>query len=696
VSTFRRCLLVVISLFLVGLPLFAQEETLRLGDIFSLRVPSTWRLADRTQNSIELTRPGKGGIVEARMVVTYEPRLHHLDALKRLSEIALEYREQGKFTVIAGWPAYERVYLWPFPTVGREQDEREEGAPVVERNTWWVTTAIAAADRLIRLETTLRPEAPLSIADEALGIGRTVTPPQPGNEALSRKKTMELQRSRAMAPSRGPDVRSAPAPSPAPKEPPATGRAAQVRAEDKGEQTGVPVNARVGLGELEIIASANGQNVALATNGGGAWSNDGGVTFNLGIAGSPAGFPADGDPSLALGATGNMYWAFIGFPNGTMAAGNVTGCSNGVSVSTNGGQNFNFVSHSTVCPNVGAVCFPDQEHIGADRFNLNGANDQLYVAWRNFTTGVMVPNCQSISSGTVTMRLTCSPDSAATWPTTVNIGAGDFPRVAVGRDGFAYVAYRSGANIMLNKFSPCSAGLAQQAGFPVVVSAFTSLPCPMPGLDRCNNGNVLSSPTAAVDDLDASHVYVAWATSTGMANDNVMVAHSTDGGLTFPANVVVNNLVAGRRFMPWVTTYGGVAYVSWYDRSMAMASNDQTRYFGGSAMVKAGALVVGPQIDISQATDTQCSTWPCRPRATQDSESCTVQPQLAGRCRNGMGAGSNTPCDFSAGGCPVGETCTTGGGCPKYGDYNGNGAIAGRRYVAWASAVAPPGVVAPG
>jgi hypothetical protein len=679
--------LVVLSVFVMALPLLGQPqgEEVRLGDVLTLRLTAPWRVADKTRNSVEIVRPGeKGGVIEARMLVTFESRRDHGDALDRLSQIALEQRQIGKFTIVAGWPAYERVYRFPFPTVGRE-DEKDAG-PVVQSNTYWVTTAVAAADRLIRLETTLRPEAGLNIADEALAIGRTVRPAKYGDEGVSKREALELQRRRSTA-ARPPAAVPPTAPTPGEPRRPGGG---------KGESSvGVPVNARAGFGELEIVASANGQNVALATNAGGAWSNNGGTTFNAGTAGSPAGFPADGDPSLALGATGNMYWAFIGYPDGSVAAAGATGCSNSVSTSTNNGQTFNFTSHSVVCPNGGAICFPDQEHIAADRLNLAAGNDQLYVAWRNFTPSGTPTSCQ-FNTGFVAMRLTCSSDSAATWPTTVAIGAGDFPRVTVGRDGFVYAAYRSGANVMLNKFSSCSTGLVQQVGFPVTVAAFTDVPCPVAGLDRCNSGNVLSSPTAAVDDLDGNHVYVAWATSTVAGNENVIVADSMNGGSTFPRTVVLNDAVAGHRFMPWLSTYGGVAYVSWYDRSMAAASNDQTRYFGGSASVKAGNLVRGTQIDISQATDTQCSTWPCRPRATADSDSCTVQPQLAGRCRNGMGGGSNTPCDYSLGGCPVGETCTTGSGCPKYGDYNGNGAIAGRWYVAWASVVPPPAVVAPG
>jgi hypothetical protein len=46
-----------------------------------------------------------------------------------------------------------------------------------------------------------------------------------------------------------------------------------------------------------------------------------------------------------------------------------------------------------------------------------------------------------------------------------------------------------------------------------------------------------------------------------------------------------------------------------------------------------------------------------------------------------------TRCDFSGDGtvCPSGESCQTGGGCPKYGDYNGNVCMLGRLNTVFAS-----------
>src|SRR5204862_83326 len=191
-------------------------------------------------------------------------------------------------------------------------------------------------------------------------------------------------------------------------------------------------------------------------------------------------------------------------------------------------------------------------------------------------------------------------------------GAGDFPRVSVGGDGFVYVAWASGGNMMLHKYSDCDAGLVAQVGFPVTVSAFVNVVCPVPGLDRCNGRNILSSPKVAVDDLDSNHLFYVFATSTGAGNEDVMVFDSVNGGATFPRSVRVNNAVAGRRYLPWISSYGGVAVVTWYDRRSATAgNNDLTRYYRGGAAVRGPNLQALAEQDLSGPDDAQCSPWPC-------------------------------------------------------------------------------------
>ena len=138
--------------------------------------------------------------------------------------------------------------------------------------------------------------------------------------------------------------------------------------------------------------------------------------------------------------------------------------------------------------------------------------------------------------------------------------------------------------------------------------------------------------------------------------------------------------------MPWACVARGRAWVGWYDRlSATAASNDLTEYFISAAG--------GRTRNLSNRPDPQCSSgWPCGPRSTNNSETCSVQPQLAGFCRRPGGGGSGNRCDFSSGGCPAGETCQGGGGCPKYGDYNGLACGGNFVVAAWASATSPAGL----
>lgn len=438
-----------------------------------------------------------------------------------------------------------------------------------------------------------------------------------------------------------------------------------------------------GNGELEVAASPNGRNIVVARQRLFRSSTNGGQTFS-----AQAAMPftnSDGDPSLADAQSGNFYMAGLGCFDATP---NPPVRCIPFARSTNTGQTFSFLTNSVNCPVAGVnACSPDQEHIAADRVNAAAAGDQIYVTWRNFNSTGQDPG------------LVCSQDSGANWtPPIVVESPGLVPRISVGQDGFVYVIYRASfpnGNIRIHKFSSCSTGLTPQLGFPITVAAVTDVTCPVSGLDRCNlGGNILSSHTVAVDDTNANHVYVAYAENTAAGNENVIVRDSVNGGQMWPAAraVTISGAAAGRRFMPWVSTNGGEAFVAWYDRRAATpAANDLTEYFGGRARLDSlGNLVAGPEFKISQVVDPQCASgWGSSPRSPNDSESCSVQPQLAGRC-----SGTGVRCDFSDG-CPGGQTCNTGSGNPKYGDYNGAASGAGRFFTAFASAKSPPGILPP-
>ena len=660
-----------IILFIFVSPASAQERALevKISDNLSVSVPPGWRLQNQTGDTIEIYVPvqkerkpsagrddtdAKPNFVvasEAGMLITLEQRRDHVEAVRRLAEISSEYPERANLLLIAGWPAIERRYRTIMPQPGEAKLPKD----IVQ--TSFATTAIAVATTVVRFNTMLAPDADPKLLDQALAIGRALRAPLGSTEVSQR----ELREIRSMTkPPRGTEAPS--------RQQPKAGRAGGLPAPGR-KKSGIAVQVQTGVGELEV-ATNDGQHVVVAANSGFSFSDNFGAAWTSG-AGTPCNQTVcDGDPSLAVGNSGAIYYAWIG---GT----SLTALSDGVSRSTDNGHTFTFRGLAATCPGTTSCSLADQEHIAADRSNpATGGGDRVYNVWRNFAP-------------TFAIRISCSTDGGSTWTPGVAIGAGDLPRVSVGGDGFVYVAWASGGNMMLHKYSNCDAGLTPQLGWPITVAPFTNVACPVPGLDRCNGRNILSSPKVAVDDLDPTHVYYAFATSTGSGNEDVMVFDSSNGGANFPRSVRVNSTVTARRFMPWISTYGGIAVVSWYDRRNATtANNDLTRYFIGGAAVRGPNLVALSETDLSGADDNECSTWPAATDAVTDSESCSVQPQLAGRCS----IHTLTACDFSTPACPAGETCKVDRGFPKYGDYNGNAAGAGRMYSAWSSSVPPASV----
>jgi len=644
----------------------AQERRVEVSKDVVLTIPPNWsQSAARYRNATQLISPRveeqRGRGPDAVMTITSERRRNHEEAVQRLAEIAVEFPGAVEFIEIGGWPAVQRQYTVPLERTG--QEGKSENLPP-QQETLRVTTAIAVEDTVVQFHTVLAPAANRTFADDAKGMVRRASVATKANPVRTQRDLL-LLRQRSLTPpisplrqlGQRPVARRGNAPSAI-----SSRRGRRPRVPQK--VVGAAHTVQTGFGELEVAASADGQTVVVAANSGYSNSTDGGQNFTF-RGGTPGAFPRDGDPSLAVGASGAFYYGFIGFPNGTTAALGVSGCSNSIGRSTDNGVTFPVVGHAVLCPQTGAgLCFPDQEHIAADRVNSAGGFDQVYNAWRNFTPAGMPPNCGSIGSGFVNAALVCSSNNAGTWTApTLMPGGSDFPRVGVGPDGAVYVVYRSGGNVMLNKFSSCSSGLTQQVGFPQTVATFTDVTCPVAGLDRCNDGNILSSPTVTVDSTNANHVYVAFATNTASGNENIIVKDSVDGGATWPRAQVVNSSASGRRFMPWVCALGGTAFVSWYDRRVATTANpDRTDYFLGSVFAGPAGLQAGAEENLTVNPDPECATgFPCGARSSNDLTACSTTGSL-------------------------------GSGCPKYGDYNGNTCAAGRVYTAWASATAPPGL----
>ncbi len=637
-----------------------------------------------------------------RITLFTERRQDHAEAVRRLKEIEAEASAPSTYLNIGGWPALQRRHLTPKPLPG-------QGAPTDPGNVLQITTAVAAGDLLVRLESMLPEDAPPEVAVEVEMIGQNLVFATTGNPVQVEQAIQNLRNSPRLG---------FPVPTPSSETSSSSGAAEASLAESAGAT--VAVTQQAGRdSELEIAVSPNGGNIVIGSNNGYHFSTDGGQTWNnsAGIGGN--------DPSLGWGQSGGM--------NGTFYAANIATPSTAISVSTNNGANFAFRANAYTCgqggdPACGAA-FPDQEHIAVDRFNVAAGGDQVYSAWRHLDGN---------------WGIVCSRDSGNTWSTNGFFTGGDLPRVTVGQDGFVYVVFLNGNNITLSKFNSCENNqnpMVKAIADQTVVAGITHVACPTPGLDRCNFRNTLASPTVAVDDTNPNHIYVAYAVNTSpggggfpnlgtnqqqqnTANESIMVQDSTNGGSTWNAAdpnriKTVSTGVTARRFMPWVCSVGGVAHVTWYDRRAAspggttVSNNSLTDFFRASAFLNAsGNLTAGTEFQINEpgTTDAQCEagfatgnagSWPSAVDQPNDSESCSLQPQLGGqccvpgdidgsnRCLNPTAASTLQPCDFNPDTCPAGQQCAASRGSPKYGDYNGNACGAGRLYMTWASATAP-------
>ncbi len=620
----------------------------------------------------------------ARISMSQISRSSHSEAVKRLQQITGESKTQATFLVIAGWPALQRQTLVPRPVAL----EGEDAGP--DRMLIQVTTAVAVGNSVFRIDGFIPAELPTAnaLANQATQAGQALRFQKAGNAAAATQDVQMLQT--------GPGSGTSSSPAP--------GTSAPTTLAGTGE-AGLASNLTMVNGEPEIAVSTSGKNIVIASQTQFVSSQDGGQTFS-----GPTTFAnsTGGDSSVAFGRSGNFYEGTIGTTNAAVD-------TQIVNISTDGGKTFPTAKNVFVCGTGGTnpTCrfvgtttpngVPDQEHIAADRFNAGSTGgDQVYFVWRS-TGGY---------------ALSCSQDSGKTWTAPIFKGDGspDFARIAVGQDGLVYLVYLNGNNIELDRYTSCTNGLTQQ-NQGAVVAGTTAVTCGgnpggVPGLDRCNKGNDLRSPSVTVDDTNASHIYVAYATNTlndsngNGVNEDVLVHDSFDNGDNFTGSAQVNNSIPGRRYLPWVCSVGGTAYVSWYDRRNASATtNDLSDYFAGSAAPGGafGFLTAGPdfQINAPGTSDPQCASgWPAATGNQSDSESCFVQPQLAGRCGTASPLAKNdsgTPCDFTgtdATACPNGtngqESCQIGRGQPKYGDYNGNACAAGRLYSIWSSATSQP------
>jgi hypothetical protein len=675
------------------------SEVLEVAPRVTIRYAEPWAASGyKYDNGKEIVRrPSSSDKSSGRILITTERRLSLADADRRLLDVSQLRPGNPKFYAIGGWPAVELRFREPSPTIEGESEDQNSGTrAIVDR----AVVAVAADTTVLDFDIWLAPEAGAQVLDQAIDIARSAIFPAQGEPDETRRRVQHLAQLAASGAGQGvsrpTSVRPSGAFNPTGQQPTPFG----------GEPIGglsafsitpnPPGVNNPGFGELEIAASPNGQQIVIAANSGVTFSKDGGKSFqgaNLG-----AGAFSPNDPSVTRGATGNFYLGGIAKSSSPPL------CNDVVSRSTDGGASFLSLGFSAVCPPNPSdnVCFPDQPHIAAafasSFVGAAAGSDQVYAVWRNMTPGPTIvaqaaPSCIGLSASSSlseTSTIACSTNSGVTFtsPPVAIPGGGDHPRVVVGQDGKVYTVTLSGSNILLTRFSSCANGLVPEDGFPVTVANDASVACPVPGLDRCE-GDGLTSQMVATDPMDGGHLFVTYAEPFS-GGELVVSRESHDGGLTYEAKVALSppTTPSPRRFMPWSCSTGGTVFAGWYDRTAALAGarNDLTDYLLGGPIIP-----TFKPLDLTVNSDPQCASgWPGSVRDQSDSQSC-VPPSTTppGVCQNGNNTGNGKPCFFGSSSCPMGQSCTTGGGQPKYGDYNGIACSTNSVIAAWSSATSP-------
>jgi hypothetical protein len=130
---------------------------LRIDPGVSIILPPSWqRGPNEFANAAVLLAPSATATTAApsgRTVVTVERQKDHYAAVRQLSEVAREVSSTPRYRVIGGWPALERRHLSPSGQPG--QRGLVNGGDLIEH----LTTAVAADDLLVRIETTLSVDA---------------------------------------------------------------------------------------------------------------------------------------------------------------------------------------------------------------------------------------------------------------------------------------------------------------------------------------------------------------------------------------------------------------------------------------------------------------------------------------------------------------------------------------------------------
>ena len=414
------------------------------------------------------------GKQSAYVAITTEHRTDHAEAVGRLLAIASEADGKLSFTEICRWPALERVYS---KRLAHIQSEGASGEPAKreEKPTPRVaaaTIAVAEGDDVVRFEAALQEGADPAGLDEILELRRALRARRIRSR-IRRSRRLRCSAAAATQTSGATNTRSHPGHRTGASI--ATARRIQVRTRCQPQLRSRPFPGA----NCRLRCSATGQVVVIGSNlGKTSFSNDYGDSFTASSTSSVG--VTDGDPVVGTGASGQFYLGGLDLRGTT--------CADVVGVDTarrpapsSRSRGMRSLVRSTLPP-----AFPTSRSWPwtlATPLPLATSS-----TWYATLLLISAPQkCNLITPSTTlaigaTPTISCSVDSGKTWQNQTAVGSGDRGRITVGIDGFVYVTYVSGGNLEISKFSSCANGLQVQPHFPLKISSFRGVDCPIDGL----------------------------------------------------------------------------------------------------------------------------------------------------------------------------------------------------------------------
>ncbi len=302
-----------------------------------------------------------------------------------------------------------------------------------------------------------------------------------------------------------------------------------------------------------------------STDGGQTWSSSllpgyPGDTSFQGLSSPLHRSNATSDPVLAFDRLGNLYYAGLVFnisaagPGGNGPIGNSVAF---VAKYINDGA-----SYSNVTLILGPL-FADKPWIAVD--NTGGPSDgNVYLAFDANLTATLP----------FATLLTRSTDGGKTFSLpfyTPSDHTGELPSVTVDSAGNVYVSS--------NAFDPITGANLNYIQVSKVISGGTSLSQNVKAVNPAywvTSGSAIGATFRAFTipqiAADAIGVYLVF-DDLRLGNSSVFLTRSVDGGSSWTAPLMVNDVLTGQHFFPTIAVSGGVVNVAWYDSRLNPSSS---------------------------------------------------------------------------------------------------------------------------